>query len=215
MLLDERVDTAPRRRRARGSLSRHEILDAALHVVETRGLRLLSMPTLARQLGSGATSIYKYFPSKEALVEALATQVVQDIRQRLPPIGVRKWDVELFGYFSSFRELLATHRAYLELVAYGPAAFVHLALTEDARRRLDDGLDLLATAGLDRRAAIEAFTACLNYTRGFVLLASRATVPGRPGSAWDADLRIIDVFDADQFSHGLRLLIAGIRAEAT
>src|SRR5271168_1493138 len=89
-------------RRARGSLSREEILDAAQELVEAQGLQQLSMPALAKQLKSGVTSIYWYFRSKDDLLEALTDRVTRDMYLKLPPIGDGAWDDELVDYFTAF-----------------------------------------------------------------------------------------------------------------
>lgn len=202
-------------RRARGSLSRQEILDAAADLVERQGLQRFSMPTLAAQLGCGVASIYKYFPHKRALLEALANRAVDDIGGQLPPTGDGPWDVELMAYFREFRAVLLSRALYLELVAYGPASVVHHALTTAAQRRFEDGLALLRAAGLDRAAALDTFASCLNYTRGFVLLEQRGRgadepIEQVPRDASAAELAGLDVLGDERFLHGLRLLVAGI-----
>src|SRR2546429_4120091 len=98
--------TPARTRRARGSLSAETILDAAEQIVDRDGLHALSMPALARELGSGVTSIYWYFRSKDELVVALADRVEQHLYARLPPVGDGPWDDELVAYFSAYRDLM-------------------------------------------------------------------------------------------------------------
>ena len=62
--------TATRTRRARGSLSQDEILEAAAQLIDRGGLVQLSMGALARHMDSGVTSIYWYFRSKDELLQA-------------------------------------------------------------------------------------------------------------------------------------------------
>lgn len=206
--------TAPRRRRARGSLSPEEILDAAQQIVERDGLRQLSMPVLADQLKSGVTSIYWYFRSKDALIDALTQRVMSDVHQQLPPVGDGPWEEELFRYFESFHELLQTLPAYREVVSYGSGFIAHVALTGGARRRLDAGLDLLVANGLSKDQAIELFAACLNYTRGFVALQQGVEAAEEEnGKATHDDLADLNRVDDDRFRSGLRLLVAGVQAE--
>lgn len=211
-----RLELEQRTRRPRGSLSREEILDATQRLVEERGLPKLSMQGLADQLHAGVNSVYTYFPSKAALLDALAGQIVHDLRKKLPPIGAGPWDEELVDYFVAFRNLLLDETAYLELIAYGPAALVHRALSAASQRRLEEGLDLLAAAGLDRPAALRGFAACLNYTRGFVVL-ERGGQHGYDGAvsvaSEHAEVAQFDALDDEQFVDGLRLLVRGIGAE--
>lgn len=212
-MTSQRAAAGPRRRRARGSLSREEILEAAREIVERDGLRQLSMPTLATHLKSGVTSIYWYFRNKDALVDALAQQVLSDVHQQLPPIGDGRWDEELIAYFEAFHGLLQALPAYREVVAYG-SGFIHQsALTPAAQRRLEDGLELLLRAGLSREDAIVCFGACLNYTRGFVVLQQGMHLRP-PALAEEPDaIADLNLVDDDRFSVGLRLLVRGIRAE--
>jgi AcrR family transcriptional regulator len=203
-----------RRRRARGSLSEDEILDAAVAIVEAEGLRALSLPSLARRIGSGVTSIYSYFGSKDALLDALARRVLSDVHQQLPPIGDGPWQDELVAYFVAFHDLMQELPAYREVVAYGSAYINHAHLTRGAQKRLRAGTDLLVGAGLSSRAAAQAFNACLNYSRGFVALqqgvADRSA--GVDGEAVTSDLGAFNRVDDASFRHGLRLLVAGIAA---
>lgn len=225
-----RADTnasAPRvSRRPRGSLSPDEILDGAEHLVGTRGLDALSMPTLARQLRSGVSSIYWYFRSKDDLVEALTDRVSRAAYEGLPPIGAKPWDEELFDYFAAFRDLIERSPVYRELFAYRVRfLFDRAAMAPTMLRRLEDGLRLLVAGGVPRAVAIEAMQACSNYTRGFVLLERGIDLPHSghddpipvgigverhpllDQSVFDQLTRL----DGDQFTTGLRLLIDGVR----
>ena len=126
-----------RRRRARHSLSRDEILDAAVALAETEGLNQLSMPALARRLQCAAMSIYKYFRNKDDLLDALAHRVVHDLHGRLPPVGDGPWNVELVAYFVAVRERMENFAAWREIVLYAPTAAVRAVLGDDATRWRD------------------------------------------------------------------------------
>ncbi len=67
-------------RRARNSVSREEILDQALAIVDAEGLEALSMRNLAHRLDTGPMRAYRHFENKEALIEALADVQAQRIR---------------------------------------------------------------------------------------------------------------------------------------
>jgi AcrR family transcriptional regulator len=203
----------PRRRRPRGSLSREEILDAAREIVEREGLRQLSMPTLATHLKSGVTSIYWYFRNKDALVDALAQRVLSDVHQQLPPIGDGPWDEELVSYFEAFHGLLQALPAYREVVAYGSGFIVESVLTRTAQRRLQGGLDLLVRAGLSPEEAVIYFGACLNYTRGFVVLQQGMHQRAQPPLDEADPIAQLNHVDDERFRLGLRLLVGGIRQD--
>jgi AcrR family transcriptional regulator len=196
-----------RQRRARGSLSEQEILQAAEEIVIARGLRALSMPTLAARLDAGVSSLYTHFDNKDALLQALNRRVLHDVHQQLPPTGPGVWDDELYAYFDAFYALLLQLPAYREVVAYGSSHIGASSLPHAALKRLDDGLALLARAGFSESHAREAFSACYNWTRGMAVL--RQDSDPSPGKGLVAE--VVSLSD-NHFRAGLRLLIAGIAA---
>ena len=215
----------PSGRRARGSLIAGEILSAAKRLVEREGIRQLSMPSLARELDSGVTSIYWYFRSKEELLEALTDDVFSEMHERLPPVGDGPWDEELLSYFLAFRDLLEQFPVYREINAFR----AHLLFRRPVRgllQRLEEGLALLVRAGLTPEDAAGAFTACSNYARGFVALQHSQDTTEYGGHGTDPVVRVegyeilssihpkvedLVPLDDESFVLGLRLLIAGIR----
>ncbi len=60
----------PRRERVR-ALMREEILEAARKLVQEEGIKGLTMRALGRAVGVTAPTLYDYFPSKEAVLDAL------------------------------------------------------------------------------------------------------------------------------------------------
>jgi AcrR family transcriptional regulator len=198
---------ASRRRRARGSLSVQEILQAAEEIVIARGLRELSMPALAASLGAGVSSLYTHFHNKDALLQALNRRVLHAVHQQLPPTGAGAWEDELYVYFDAFYALLLQLPAYREVVAYGSSHIGASSLPRAALQRLDDGLALLTQAGFSESLAREAFSACYNWTRGMAVLRHD------PQQSCDDGVvaEVISISD-DHFRAGLRLLIAGIAA---
>ncbi|EIV94691.1 TetR/AcrR family transcriptional regulator [Frankia sp. QA3] len=177
--------TVGRRRRARGSLSSGEILAAARDLVAQDGLARLSMPALARRLGCGVMSVYRYFDTKDDLLAALADQAMSDLHRQLPPAGDGPWRDELITYFTAYRDLMESFSVYREVVLYAPTFVIRAALTPAQLRRLDTGIGLLLRAGLPLADAAEVYNVCFNYTRSFVAFehAARATATGAAATA--------------------------------
>src|SRR5262245_29540883 len=67
------LQALPRRERVR-ALMRQDILDAARRLVQEEGIRGLTMRALGRAVGVTAPTLYDYFPSKEAVLDALFIQ---------------------------------------------------------------------------------------------------------------------------------------------
>ena len=74
------LQALPRRERVR-ALMRQDILDAARRLVQEEGIRGLTMRALGRAVGVTAPTLYDYFPSKEAVLDALFIQGTQRLSQ--------------------------------------------------------------------------------------------------------------------------------------
>jgi AcrR family transcriptional regulator len=223
-----------RARRARGSLSAETILDAAERIVARDGLHALSMPVLARELGSGVTSIYWYFRSKDDLVVALADRVEEHLYGRLPSIGDGRWDDELVAYFSAYRALMHRTPVYREMFAFRTrSTFGGSAVTRSVLRRVDAGHALFVRGGLTPDEAAHAYQVCSAYTNGFIALEHGHAVedagtdvaavvnesiaridPGElPTLARVTDFGAGMQHDDAQYLRGLRLLLAGVASD--
>jgi AcrR family transcriptional regulator len=218
--------TRARRRRTRNSLSRDEIVAAAVKLVEAEGLAQLSMPALARELGCAAMSIYNYFSSKDVLIEAVAHQVMHDLHHRLPPAGDGPWDVELIAYFTTYRDYMLSLPAYREIVLHAPTASIQAALVPAQLRRLDSGLGILCSAGLSAEDAARIYNLCYNYTRSYVAVQCGVDQSGRTASVVEGGVDVdpedypllaalgdpgsaIDLHD-DGFGFGLEVIADGV-----
>ena len=99
---------------------RDAILDAALHCFVDRGFYGTAIPEIAKRAGIAAGTIYHYFDSKDALVNALYRNWKTDIARRV---------------FKAFPQTAATREQFgvmwKEMIAFAidhPAAFAFLEL---------------------------------------------------------------------------------------
>jgi AcrR family transcriptional regulator len=67
-------------------MRRNEILDAAQHLVYSRGYEQLSIQEILGELHISKGAFYHYFESKQALLEALIERMTQQVIQILAPI---------------------------------------------------------------------------------------------------------------------------------
>ncbi len=220
-----------RRRRARGSLSAEEILEATEQLIERDGLDGLSMPALARELGCGVTSIYWYFRSRDELLEAVVDRVTPRVLTTLPPVGDGPWDEELVIFYTAFRDLVRRRPLYLEVMAHSTrTTYGTSRMGRAVLRRIDEGLSLLTLAGFTPDDAARILVTVSNYAIGYVLWerglaadgdrrawvnAGIARVPAGevPVLSQVHDYGAIDAVGDEQFRTGLRLLVQGIRRE--
>ena len=115
LLWGDNADTAVTRR---SPLDRTRIVRAALRVADAEGLAALTMRRVATELGTGAMSLYRHVPGKEALVslmidEALGEDVLPD-----QPSGDWRGDLRLVA--SMMWDFIQRHPWYPEAVMERP-----------------------------------------------------------------------------------------------
>ncbi len=101
--------------------------DAILRAADAFDVDDLSMPALASSLGVSHGALYHYFPSKKALVDALAESALENVR--LPDAGDRDWRELVLEAASAWHEVLLTHSHYLPYRAASVGA-ASVAITE-------------------------------------------------------------------------------------
>src|SRR5256884_9192324 len=69
------------------------ILDAAAHVLAERGAGA-NMAEVAAAAGVSRATLYRYYPDREALLEALASHALADAAARLADAGLERAPVE-------------------------------------------------------------------------------------------------------------------------
>ena len=154
------MEQQPRARRRWGSLTREAVIDGALELVDSEGPEALSMPRLARHLGTGVMTLYGHVANKADLVDALAERVLSEVEV---VDGQRPdWDSALAGHMRCLRRVILRHPALGAVLAARRVA------TPSVFRNQEASLLLLRSAGFDRPAAVQTYFALLTYTLGFV-----------------------------------------------
>jgi TetR/AcrR family tetracycline transcriptional repressor len=139
--------TAKRAARSpRGSLSRERVLAAALQLAGA-GLEAVSMRALGAALGVDPTAVYRYFRTKDELLEAMADAVVASDRP-FAETGDPVRDLE--EAFVNFRRSLLAHPALVPVVARRPPS------GEATREGTQRVLNILTGTGLDPRPRASA-----------------------------------------------------------
>jgi AcrR family transcriptional regulator len=179
----------PGRRGRRPLLDAERVIDAALAILDVEGLGAVSFRRLSADLGVSHMTLYGYFDSKEALLEALVarTIAVPSIRRA----ATAPWDEVLFDAIQDLHHVLVNRPGIAEIL-------VSRELTGDwvaeVRERF---LDILRGGGYDERQATDGISVVFNYLLGAVMIETRR---GRGGSPSSFDL-------------GLRYLIAGLMSD--
>ncbi|MFD1365150.1 TetR/AcrR family transcriptional regulator [Actinoplanes sichuanensis] len=222
--LRRRLRAVPKR-----SLSPDAIAAAALALGDRDGQAAMSMRRIAAELGCDPMAIYRHFPNREALLDAVAdlalAGVVTDQSAGAGPgegsgFG---WEGRLTTLLSDVREAALRHPGIAGHIASRPPLGVN-------GLRLHGVLDeALVAAGLSRADVVKATQALIAYLAAALAMAVRAgerderwhqvsealghkTDSGAPDREVDsAHLPIVG--SAEQFAFGLRLLVNGIRVE--
>ncbi|GGL21016.1 TetR/AcrR family transcriptional regulator C-terminal domain-containing protein [Planomonospora parontospora] len=101
------------------TLSRGQIVRAAMELLDAEGVDALSMRRLGAKLGAGATSIYWHVAHKEELLELVMDEVYGEVP--LPDPEVVGWEdaVTVFAY--GLRDALFKHPWAVSLISTRPA----------------------------------------------------------------------------------------------
>jgi AcrR family transcriptional regulator len=152
---------APKRAGASAGLTAERIRDEALTLIDAEGLDAFSTRRLGAALGCEAMAIYWYYPSKEALLDA----VVEALIARMPIEASTPGD-----WIDAFRKLA---HGYRRLAHLHPHAFPLLATrrfaTPGTWRFLDGLFELAHRGGLDDRTTARFFRLVSSYCSGVAL----------------------------------------------
>ncbi|MBN9620579.1 MAG: TetR/AcrR family transcriptional regulator C-terminal domain-containing protein [Actinobacteria bacterium] len=91
--------------RRRPALGRDAIVEVALRIVDAEGVDEVSMRRVAAEFDTGPASLYAYFPNKEALLNAVLDQVIEEIE--VPDDA--DWQELLRKYAQTARDVFAAH----------------------------------------------------------------------------------------------------------
>ena len=212
-------------RRPRAALTREVIVDAAVAVLDQKGLNGLTMRAVADRLGAGAMSLYRHVASRNELLDLVV------VRLTAGATGARRtgdWRADLTTLALDTRAILL-RRPNLTVLLTSRASSPAAGLAS-----LDHALAILRDAGFSPHEAAFANHALGNYTAGAALWEAvglegaagqsrrdRVADAGRalalvrqevaPNVAWAAG----DLFEGtadDRFLFGLGLLLDGLEA---
>lgn len=65
-----------------------ELIDAALHIIATRGIAALSTRSLAEHVGFSTGAIFRHFPSLDGLLDAVVAHMEAVLEATYPPRGL-------------------------------------------------------------------------------------------------------------------------------
>jgi len=93
---------------------RSDVVDRAIEVLDGHGLDALSMRRLAGDLGVQPGALYHHFTNKDALLAAIAEEILRRGRR---PAEIVAWDAELHLLCVGLRDAMRRHRDGALLIA--------------------------------------------------------------------------------------------------
>ena len=162
-------------------LTRQQVLDEALRLIDEEGLEACSMRKLGARLGVEAMSLYNHVENKRALLDGVVELLV--LRTPLPDRAEVTPREELWIFARSMRAGLLAHPRVLPLIAASPLR------TPGALLILDRLLDTIHRAGVAGVKSIYALQVIVGYVIGHTLVQTGGRAidlePGPNGpSAW-------------------------------
>ena len=207
------------RGRATPSLSRSEIVDAAIAVADAEGSDAISMRRIAQVLRAGTMSLYWHVANKEHLLDLMLDALITEVEV---PEPTGDWRADLRALARNHRAMLRRHLWMVDFVGgrppLGPNTLLNLdrtlALLDDARR--DD-------ARLDMATAVNVLSALQTYVLGAVVREAQEARVQRDQERAEADpadweparAAWRDRLEADgRFTHVVGFLDAGVDPDA-
>jgi AcrR family transcriptional regulator len=177
----------------REPLSCVRIIEAAVRYVDSNDLDELSMRRLGSELGVEAMSLYRYFPSKGALLDAVVGWLLRDLA--LPDDrDTREWEQQVRDFAVSFRSITRQHPHLMPLLTVrSPEDPLLLGIH-------DRMVGVWRQAGLAPDDAQSAQRALQSYLSG----SSQWHQEGCHGAAAETDFR----YGLDVFLDGVRTRVA-------
>ena len=207
-------------RRRRNSLTADVILDAA-EPIAARGLDGLTMRALATELDASPMALYRYFATKDLLVDAMLDRVLGRFS---PGEQTGDWVADLASFAQAHRRLLVEHPWAITVL------FSHPSPGLNAVRIGEAALRILHRGGVEGEAAVASFSAliALNYGWCAFALARQESQPvtqrapdistmlrALPVDAFPFTAAVAgpmaDYGSEEQYAVALGLLVSGVR----
>jgi AcrR family transcriptional regulator len=160
--------STPRTRRARGSLTADAILEAAEHAA-VGGIESMTVRTIAARLDASPMSLYRYFATRDDLLDALLDRV---LGRFVAPPTTDDWVADLGAFAHAHRAVLVAHPWAV------PALFTHPNPGPNTTRVGEVALGIVRRGGVTGTDAVVLFSAVLALNYGWSAFSTvRSRVP--------------------------------------
>lgn len=156
----------------RGQLDRRRILGTAIELIDTHGLRALTMRALGARLGVEAMSLYHYVPSRENLLDGIVESVIDELYGD-PDVHMQApdgWQAYVQRLAHGVRRIALAHPEVFPLICTRPPAAPWVKPPLRSLRWMESFLTVLGECGFDDDAAVAAYRGFSSFLLGHLLL---------------------------------------------
>jgi AcrR family transcriptional regulator len=140
--------------------SRADIAAAGVRLADAEGIEAVSLRRVARELGAGTTSLYRYIANKDELFDLMIDRVMEECQ---PPAATGNWRADLQAIAYETRAMVLRHPWLAMLPATRPALGPNSLAWLEAAYATVDVLGLGADEVLARVGTV------LTFVRGHVI----------------------------------------------
>ena len=187
-----------------GTISREDVVEAAVNAVSSGGYQDMSIRSLAADLGVAPMTLYRHVDDKDDLLDEVVDRLLA--RSWNPSLPRDNWRAWITQAADKLRRFLVTQPAALHVYLRHPV------VSPAAVTRMNAMMDVLRQGMRDEARARRAYAAIHTYTLGFAALEA-----GRAGwTPGDDDVdglarELATYTSPRQFADGLGYLLDGIR----
>jgi TetR/AcrR family tetracycline transcriptional repressor len=181
---------------------REDVVARALAVLDDYGLADLTMRRLGAELGVQPSALYHHFPNKQALLAAVADELLARGARALPDAA---WDERARVACHALRDSCLAYRDGAEVVATARAFGL------GGRAPYDELVAVLVDGGLPADLAAVASRTLLHYVLGHTM---DEQLHRQAGSAGAIESDPIGTAPSRDFATGVDLVLAGLRVRS-
>lgn len=186
-----------------GTLSRSQVIDAAVRVLDRGSYEQLTIRALAAELGAAPMSLYRHVRDKDDLLDEVVDRLLATAWQ--PSARESNWRAYISESCEKLRALLVSEPAALHVY------LKHPVVSPSATARMQAMLAVLKRAGLTDAAARRAYAAVHTYTIGFAALeAGRAEWKPDTAKVGELARQLAALTTPRQFTEGLHYMLDAI-----
>lgn len=207
-----------RPRAGEAALTREAVLEAALDLIDSRGMAALTMRRLASELGVDPMAIYHHVDGKPALLSGVIALVFGGLRVVRDPDA--EWQAQVQAFARAYHDLALAHPNLVLALVSEPEAGAEAALAAS-----ESLYTALAAAGLQPQQIVQAADLVVDYLNGYALGA--LAQPGKTGpqlpdlarrsaaeypTLYRVFSNLADHADHGSYEAGLAIILMGIAA---